>query len=287
MATDQASDAGVVTDGRIEPDNRTAFLMADLAWLSYAKPSNLATHLRWHFNEHHDGAKFDFLTIEIPKTGTEAFFVWTDEIAVISVRGTEPAVIRDLLTDIRLTQDAGPFGSEHSKVHRGFWEAAKSLLNDNELIEAICEQQRLGKPLYLTGHSLGGAVATLTAAGLARFGVEGIQVYTFGSPRVGNHGFAALYQHTLPASFRYVHQDDLVTRMPWLFGVYRHTGILCFIDGKMSLSVRPSLWKYYLERYKTALSGLLMFTWGAFKDHSMLLYIAATAAQVGVHEDDN
>ena len=50
--------------------------------------------------------------------------------------------------------------------------------------------------LYLTGHSLGGAAAILTAARLSDMGVrpEQLRVITFGSPAVGNVAFARYYE---------------------------------------------------------------------------------------------
>lgn len=50
--------------------------------------------------------------------------------------------------------------------------------------------------LYLTGHSLGGAAAILTAARLSDMGVrpEQLRVITFGSPAVGNAVFARYYE---------------------------------------------------------------------------------------------
>lgn len=53
--------------------------------------------------------------------------------------------------------------------------------------------------LYLTGHSLGGAVATLTAARLADMGVQPsqLQVITFGAPAVGNEAFARNYENKM------------------------------------------------------------------------------------------
>ena len=50
--------------------------------------------------------------------------------------------------------------------------------------------------LYLTGHSLGGAAAILTAARLSDMGVrpEQLRVITFGSPAVGNAAFARYYE---------------------------------------------------------------------------------------------
>lgn len=56
-----------------------------------------------------------------------------------------------------------------------------------------------GEILYLTGHSLGGATATLAAARFADLGVrpEQLQVITFGAPAVGNATFARAYEHKM------------------------------------------------------------------------------------------
>jgi len=272
----------------IEPNDRTARQMARLSGIAYIR-GHLALDLalELYCEEFHSGAEFQCRAFDIQATHTQAFVFWCDEMAVVSIRGTEPEQLRDLLTDIRLTQEAGPFSSDHSKVHRGFWAAASSLLNEPEFLPTCWEATRIEKPLFVTGHSLGGAVATLVSASLAQETHQGLQLYTFGSPRVGNHGFAALAAYATPAHFRYVHADDIVTRLPWLIGLYRHTGILCFIDNGMRLSVRPSMWAYYVKRYKTALSGLISFACRAFRDHSILLYIAATAAQQEEKENEH
>src|SRR5262249_54451343 len=87
------------------------------------------------------------------------------------------------------------------------------------------------KPVWLTGHSLGAALATLAAARWAAgHRVQGL--YTFGSPRVGNAAFAA----TVPGPcYRFVNNNDVVTRLPppGLFAGYRHVGVLKYIrtDG--------------------------------------------------------
>jgi pimeloyl-ACP methyl ester carboxylesterase len=67
---------------------------------------------------------------------------------------------------------------------------------------------------WFTGHSLGGALATLAAD---RHG-DSAAVYTFGSPLVGDDAFAAGFNNRHEGrSFRYVNGDDLVTRVPPFF----------------------------------------------------------------------
>jgi predicted lipase len=89
-----------------------------------------------------------------------------------------------------------------------------------------------GVLLYLTGHSLGAALATLCAQRLATGRGYPIQsLYTFGSPRVGNPEFAAQYQTRLgPRTYRLVNNEDLVTRVPPRSVGYEHIGEMVYID---------------------------------------------------------
>jgi len=85
--------------------------------------------------------------------------------------------------------------------------------------------------ILLTGHSLGGALATLCAYELAHLeladageaGVERLVVYNFGSPRVGSGAFASHFDASLPDAWRVVNAADLVPRVPRLMG-YAHVG---------------------------------------------------------------
>jgi hypothetical protein len=77
-------------------------------------------------------------------------------------------------------------------------------------------------PLYISGHSRGGAFATLAAAEVyfeaANLGLtnpsEQIKLYTMGSLRVGDGDFAALIENLLTTRFRIVNNADLVTMVP-------------------------------------------------------------------------
>ena len=93
--------------------------------------------------------------------------------------------------------------------------------------------------MWVTGHSLGGALAMLFALRLKlRRGLTVAGVYTFGQPRVGNLPFSLAYDKALrTCTYRVVHADDLVPRVPWLLGAFRHCGTEVFYSA---FSLEPS-----------------------------------------------
>ena len=61
-----------------------------------------------------------------------------------------------------------------------------------------------GDPIYVVGHSMGAAVATLCALDLQLtfgLGPTDVRLYTYGSPRVGNQAFAEFVARKLPVSW--------------------------------------------------------------------------------------
>ena len=74
------------------------------------------------------------------------------------------------------------------------------------------EPKRHPLQVYLTGHSLGGALATLAAYDVAR-ALEAcpqrthVLCYSFGSPRVGNHAFAHAYMHLVPDTWSIINDQ--------------------------------------------------------------------------------
>ena len=67
--------------------------------------------------------------------------------------------------------------------------------------------------ITVTGHSLGAAIGTLSAAYLRRSGLL-VDAYLFGSPRVGNEAFANYINSLGGNTFRITHYDDPVPRLP-------------------------------------------------------------------------
>lgn len=169
---------------------------------------------------------------------TQGFVAEGEGFAIVAFRGTEffllgrdpfsalRGAIKDTLTDAKATLVKAPAPVE-GRVHRGFRNAV------NEVFGQISDLAGSGRALWLTGHSLGGALAILAAARLPN--VQG--VYTFGAPSVGNSTFGA----GLPVRpFRFVHGDDIVPRIlsftsfpadgfPF-FGFYRTEGTTVAFD---------------------------------------------------------
>lgn len=137
--------------------------------------------------------------------GTQAILVRCDHFIVLAFRGTEPTEVRDLISDGNIATTP----CDHSgKVHTGFSDAYEAV---GQQVQAVLDRPDLAdQPLLITGHSLGGALATLAAKRLTHQG--GIAAcYTFGSPRVGNHAWVG--QMRTPV-YRVVNAADFVTILP-------------------------------------------------------------------------
>jgi hypothetical protein len=82
-----------------------------------------------------------------------------------------------------------------------------------------------GYTVATTGHSLGGALAIIAGAYLRQQNAGNVvDVYSYGSPRVGNEAFATFATNQAGGSnYRVTHLDDPVPRLPGLFLGYRHT----------------------------------------------------------------
>jgi hypothetical protein len=109
-------------------------------------------------------------------------------------------------------------------VHAGFLEDAaidaRVTLEVRNLLAVHPDGQ-----VFVTGHSLGGAIALLCAVELRRSGIQVAGVYTFGQPRVGNSAWAAMYEQALgDRTFRVVNENDIVPRTPGVLMGYRHCG---------------------------------------------------------------
>jgi hypothetical protein len=114
------------------------------------------------------------------------------------------------------------------RVHKGFRQAYESVEADIEKSVAKLE----GIPLYITGHSLGAALATLATQRLEQnHAIRDLiaACYTFGSPRVGNTEFDREFKSVV---YRVVNTTDIVTVIPLLLMGYIHIGDIRFLERK-------------------------------------------------------
>jgi hypothetical protein len=144
---------------------------------------------------------------------------------VVSFRGSDN--IRNWIDNIDITKtDAYP-KCDGCRVHTGFYKAWNSVKDD-----VVKEVQRLHEAnssanIFVTGHSLGAAVAALCAVELGAssqslsFPIAG--VYTYGEPRVGNDQFAKFYMTGTQVSWRVTHWRDIVPHLPPEAFGFHHT----------------------------------------------------------------
>ena len=106
-------------------------------------------------------------------------------------------------------------GGELGMIHEGFRRIADSII-DPLAVDAV-QKINPNKPCYVSGHSLGAALATLLALDIA-LKVPALQprlqVYVYASPRVGNPEFVRQYAKILPNTYRITNLADLVPTMP-------------------------------------------------------------------------
>ena len=166
---------------------------------------------------------------------------------LLAVVGTE--TIKDVKTDLRVDKVyfAGHTPEEFAenakrqdmpetvpKVHRGFHQYVQAALTatteENKgdgprlLSDLLLADQE--RKIYLVGHSLGGAVATLGGARLISMGVrpEQIEVITFGAPAVGNKAFAQEFEPVLNLTRIVISGDPVTGILQKLVGGYEQFG---------------------------------------------------------------
>ncbi len=153
---------------------------------------------------------------------TQGFVAQTDEVVLVAFRGTES--LGDWLSNLRLVRTKRFYGSVHGGFLGGY------LIVQAQILAALAGAAN--KKIWLTGHSLGGALATVMAAELKdAVAIKGI--HTFGQPRLGDAAVEQFFADKYPGRFfRFVNDDDLVTRVPPGF---RHVGQLIHFDVQGNL----------------------------------------------------
>ena len=240
---------------------RRSLLFAELAMVSY-NDLDEATRAaeKIGFNE----------TTFYDRDGSQAFRFRSDDDCVIACRGTEPNEWNDIRADANarsvLAETAG-------KVHRGFKAEVDDLW---PMIEtALVHNQQ---PLYFCGHSLGGAMATICAGRcfLSHIDSNPNELFTYGSPRVGDKRYI---NYVELKHYRYVHNNDIVTRVPPAWMGFRHAGSEVYLNRNGDI-MRYGLVGRRRDRWKGFWRSLRRWKVDHFSDHSIHGYIEAIAGEV-------
>jgi triacylglycerol lipase len=158
---------------------------------------------------------------------TQVYIATNDNHIVAAFRGTEAPTSLEGLRDWFLTdavnlliQPQGDLGTDFAAAgvgarwHQGFIRALGDIWDP--FLEAItAERKKNDRPVWLTGHSLGGALAILAGWRLKCRFVPVHQIYTFGGPMVGDAQAVAAIDKEFPGRIsRYVNSPDMVPLLP-------------------------------------------------------------------------
>ena len=169
-----------------------------------AKIASIASD--WSTTITDDGIVVEQVETVLPTSDTRFVFGVRGGAAVLAFAGTDPLTLADWITNFDVAPSA-------QGTAQGFTKAARSV---SRRISDLLQGPVATMPIFVTGHSLGAALAVLTADELERRRPGSVAaVYTFGMPRAGDAGFASAYDALLGSrTYRLVHGSDLVATVP-------------------------------------------------------------------------
>jgi triacylglycerol lipase len=185
--------------------DRTAWILANCSKMAYHKIPQLKAGLK----------KFDLKLVNqfyCDQNQNFAYLAVHETYAVLAFKGTVPNEIHTVETDADFWQVQSKYGA----VHQGFLDTYRELAKE---IEPVL--RKIDLPIYITGHSLGGALALLATVFLADQD-KLAACYNYGCPRVGTDPMADRI-FKVPV-YRCVHHADIVPAVPLLIQGYRQYG---------------------------------------------------------------
>lgn len=184
-------------------------------------------------------------------------------------RGTNEIV--DWLDNINAFSTKKLFG----EFHRGFWKSVEDVWEG--LWKKHKELQgKKKRPLFITGHSLGGAMATIAAARLVHKDRPFYGVYTFGQPRTMTRDTALIFNSECKSRFfRFQNDKDIVTRVPARLMGYSHVGSYFYINEEKEIHREVGFWFRFVDAIDVDMLNIKGMAIESITDHNMDHYIQA------------
>jgi len=261
-------------DATKSTDDRNALYLARACELAYLPEAAAAPLFR------------DELGLDVKLIGvdnTQVYIGTSDGAIVTAFRGSEAPTSLDGFKDWLLTNannflilPEGRIGTDFAaagvgaRFHRGFMEALAEIWDP--LYAALeAEMKRKARPLWVTGHSLGGSLALMAAWRFQQNFLDVHQVITFGGPMVGNQEAAEAFKREFPGKIlRYIDEPDPVPLLPTISliaNLYNHClaevrlggeegGTFAAMnqaggaaaDGVLNATIADQLWDFLLNR---------------------------------------
>lgn len=202
------------------------------------------------------------------RDGSQAYSFANDRDTVVAFRGTEPNEWNDIRADVNAIAD---LAETIGRVHRGFKREADDVWPD--IANALRDDTNT---LWFCGHSLGGAMAAI-CAGRCKISPDHRDpeaLFTFGSPRVGDKRYINYAKLTY---YRWVNNNDIVTRVPPCWLGYRHTGQEMYLNAYGKLR-KLTGYQRLKDRWRGFWGSIKYGRVDHFSDHSILEYVKHIAS---------
>ncbi len=298
LLTAHGPDAAHSTDPR---DQTVAHVLATCAGYAYADAATVGLTLT-RLGFAHNACVSIHQTVDAMFVFSTAFLAQSrcGRVVILCYRGTEPATLGSWLGDADIGPDAITLARERASVHAGFyrnvratrWAVLQELeqaLKGRSLLDSSRDVEYPLEALYVTGHSLGGAMALLFALSLVGSAkhhplVERLRaVYTYGQPMAVVEPVPEIASQTGRHVFRHILSRDLVPALPpaqW--GHFVHIGHeYRYADGVWRRAETPVAALRHVRDIPRSLLGFFATgrragraRWAA-RDHGPHHYIAA------------
>lgn len=207
----------------------------------------------------------------IENEGAQCHVLWSKEEFIIAFRGTEPSEFSDIKADLNALPDRANNGS--GWVHNGFQTEVDKIWDS--IVELLPKADK--KKMFICGHSLGGAMATIATSRLDHI-VDAL--YTYGSPRVGTRKFTKSFY---TPHYRHVNNNDVVPSVPFAIMGYTHhcpSRYINYYGNIRSMTWWQRVKDQWRGRFRAWQKGVPFD--GAY-DHGMDHYVKYTECNDGDH----
>ena len=256
---------------KTELDSGNAYWMARLSKEVYLKKSErdpAPDEGKILANLKKDDEKF-ISVLGVDKNSAQAALVEHEDYLCMVFRGTDE--LSDWLDNINAFSTKKLFG----EFHCGFWNSVEDVWQlINGKFRYLQEERK--RPLFITGHSLGGAMATIAAAKFIHEDKPFTSVYTFGQPRALSRETAQIFNIECKSRFfRFHNNNDIVTRVPARLMGYSHVGSYLYITEDQEIHPEVGFWFRFVDQIDGVIKDIKEKGLDGIKDHDMSEYLKA------------